>query len=196
MVFCHQDVRLDLGHGYNQLAAQVATLNARPSAWVVAGNAGGDHGRYLLAHLNEPDGQFRLNGLPLPVRSLDENFLLLRRGRSPFASPDLHGFHLYGTDVCLNVIACGGTAHIIDFLLTHLSGGNAATPEFAAARERLVRYWSRYFLAGIVRPPCTDFYLTSNRLGDYLFRRRRPRAVIQHILKNPLVRHPWRSPPQ
>ena len=195
VVFCHQDVRLDLGHGYERLAAQVEMLNARDPRWAVAGNAGGDQAGRVRMHLNEPTGQWREKILPLKARSLDENFLLLRRDQPPFGSPGLHGFHLYGTDVCLNAIVRGRSAYVIDFLLTHLSGGNYQTPAFDEASERLARHWGKYFLAGLVRTTCTELCLScSGPVRTVLRGRRRLRNLFRSLLGNPLIRNPLCSP--
>ncbi len=194
VVFCHQDVRLDLGHGYDQLVSQAALLDARYPRWVAAGNAGFDGGERMFAHLNEPAGQFRETSLPLKTRTLDENFLLLRRGKAPFCSPGLHGFHLYATDVCLNAIARGGSAHVIDFLLTHLSSGNPASRSFAEARERLVAHWNKFFLVAFVKTPCTEFSLTASRLIRFLLLKRPVRTLFLDFLRNPLIRNPLCTP--
>lgn len=195
VIFCHQDIRLDLGHGYEQLSAQASLLDARYPRWAAAGNAGFNHGDRMYAHLNEPAGAFREANLPLKTRSLDENFLLLRRrGKTPFSSPGLRGFHLYGTDVCLNAIARGGSAHIIDFLLTHLSSGNPNTPSFRAAVTQLVAHWNRYFLVAFVKTPCTEFSLTCNRFIRYLLYKRPVRWIVIDFLRNPMIKNPLCSP--
>ena len=194
IVLCHQDVRLDLGHGCDQLTAQIALLNELHPKWVAAGNAGGGSEDRVLAHLDEPTGRFREQHLPVAARSLDENFLLLRRGTGPFCSASLQGFHLYGTDVCLNAIVRGRTAYIIDFLLTHLSGGNANTPAFNDARARLVEHWNPYFLAGFVKTACTDFCLTRSPTVRRLLGKRPIRERYFSWLGNPLIGNPLCAP--
>ena len=190
IIVCHQDVRLDLGHGYDQFAAQVALLDAQHPRWVAAGNAGGGEDGRLLLHLDDPTGRWREENLPVNARSLDENFLLLRRRCAPFCSPGLSGFHLYGTDVCLHAIVRGGTAHVIDFLLSHGSKGNQQTAAFTEAQDRLVRYWEKRFLAGIVRTTCTEFLLSCTRSFHRLMGKRRARDFFSVRLGNPLIRNP------
>lgn len=190
VIFCHQDVRLDLGHGYDQFTAQVALLDARHPSWVAAGNSGGGEDGRLRLHLDDPAGRWREDLLPASVRSLDENFLLLRRAHAPFCSPGLSGFHLYGTDVCLHAIVRGGSAHVIDFLLSHGSKGNAYSPAFAEARDRLVQHWEKRFLAGIVRTTCTEFLLSCSRSFHALMSKRRARDFFSVRLGNPLIRNP------
>ncbi len=194
LVLCHQDVRLDLSHGYDQLAAQVALLNDRHPDWAVAGNAGGGCEDRVLAHLDEPTGRYREANLPAAARSLDENFLLLRRSGGALCSEGLRGFHLYGTDVCLHAIARGRTAFVIDFLLTHLSAGNADSPAFRDARARLIAHWNRYFLAGFVKTACTDFCLARNAFVRGLLGKRPIRALYFSWLGNPLIEHPLCPP--
>ena len=194
IVLCHQDVRLDLGHGYDQLTAQIALLDRRHPQWAAAGNAGGGSEDRVLAHLDEPTGRFREANLPAAARSLDENFLLLKRGTGPFCSAGLHGFHLYGTDVCLNAIARGRTAHVIDFLLTHLSAGNANTPAFNDARTRLVERWNRHFLAGFVKTACTELCLTRSTLVRRLLGKGPIRELYFAWMGNPLIGNPLCPP--
>ena len=191
VIFCHQDVRLDLGHGYDQFATQVALLNSQHPRWVAAGNAGGGEDGRLLLHLDDPTGQWRERTLPVNARSLDENFLLLRRACAPFCSPGLSGFHLYGTDVCLNAIVRGGSAHVIDFLLSHGSKGNQQTIAFVEAQNRLVQHWQKHFLAGIVRTTCTEFLLSCSRFFHALMGKRRARDFFSLQMGNPLIRNPW-----
>ena len=151
VLFCHQDVRFDRGDGHAQLAAKVADLTARFPAWAVAGNAGVDAAGEHVVRITDPHGTFAAGGLPRAVVSLDENFLIVRTAVGVACSPDLSGFHLYGTDLCLNAAIRGRTAHVIDFHLTHLSGGDPTSDAFAEAERRFTARWNPKLAAGLVR---------------------------------------------
>ena len=123
VILVHQDVRCDQGYGAADLLERLDALTRVDSNWAVAGNAGGSNKHELFRHLTDPNGSHRANGLPIEVVTLDENFLILRTARRPHCSKDLSGFHLYGSDVCLNAAREGSTTYVIDFLITHLSAG-------------------------------------------------------------------------
>ena len=124
------------------LLAALRKLDASDPHWVVAGTAGvkrtGQHVRQLF----DPSGGPTDDPLPVPVVTLDENFLVFNGRAHPRCSPRLHGFHLYGTDVCLYALSSGGSAYVIDFPVTHLSSGHRDA-DFLQARARLTEVWSR-----------------------------------------------------
>ena len=122
-VLCHQDVRVDPGNGMDDLTAQLALLSGKDPRWAVAGNAGGSHQLRMVRRITDPHGGSTPDLLPARVQTLDEKFLVLRTGTGVGCSPGLHGFHLYGTDACMNARVLGFSAYVIDFHVHHLSGG-------------------------------------------------------------------------
>ncbi len=161
LIVCHQDIRLDQGHGYERLTQLLAELTALDNKWAAAGNAGG-RVHEATSHLVDPHGAHNTAPLPHEVYTLDENLLILRMSRKPAASPGLSGFHLYGADVCLNSMRQGYTSYIIDFRLTHLSGGSPESDAFAQAKQKFEAYWSRRFWLCLLKTTCTE--LTLSRL--------------------------------
>ena len=147
VLLVHQDVRCDLCDTADALQRRLAELTALDPTWAIAGNAGADPKHMLFLHLDDPNGRWRTHsGLPVSVVSLDENFLVLRTERLPRCSPNLSGFHLYGSDACLNARRDGSRAYVIQFLVTHLSGGNHAG--LLPSRLAFAAEWSRH----VIRP--------------------------------------------
>jgi hypothetical protein len=178
VILCHQDVRLDQGDGHAELVGLLADLSDRDPRWAVAGNAGGTTSLELVRHLADPHGAYWASNLPRPVVSLDENFLVLRVARRPRCSPDLSGFHLYGTDVCLNALADGSTAYVMGFHLTHLSPGSLEGYE--QALSAFVAAWSRRSTFRYVRTTNSLLFLSRYRLLRRVFGDRRVIWRIEH----------------
>lgn len=141
LILCHQDVRL-IADG---LAALRARLAALPADWAVAGNAGvtaqGKGGGQYVIRISDPHGEDQRRGdLPARVVSLDENFLVLRREAGLLPSAALRGFHLYGTDLCLQARLAGRSAWVVDFHLRHLSPGRVDAG-FMAEQKAFEHHW-------------------------------------------------------
>jgi hypothetical protein len=60
---------------------------------------------------------------PSQVKSLDENFILVKNSANLGVSHDLSGFHLYGTDICQMARFAGLTCWVVDFNLLHNGEG-------------------------------------------------------------------------
>jgi hypothetical protein len=158
-ILCHQDLRLDQGHGIDDLVRVIHDLEERDGRWAVAGNAGGSRSLRVVRSLTDPHGGASADSFPAPVHSLDENFLLIRTGTEIHCSPGLLGFHLYGTDICLNALVGGCQPYVIDFRVRHLSRGTR-DEEYATARDRFVAHWSPRFTACYVRTTIDVLFLS------------------------------------
>src|SRR5687767_10543144 len=55
-ILCHQDLRLDQGHGIDELLGAVRELEERDDRWAVAGNAGGLRDLRVVRSLTDPHG--------------------------------------------------------------------------------------------------------------------------------------------
>jgi hypothetical protein len=162
-ILCHQDLRLDRGHGIDELLSAIAELDERDDRWAVAGNAGGSRSLRVIRSVTDPHGGGSGDSLPARVHSLDENFLVIRTGTGVGCSRELSGFHMYGTDLCLNALEQGRHAYVIDFSVRHLSSGTKDAA-YASARDALVARWSPRFLARYVRTTVDVLFLSRSRL--------------------------------
>jgi hypothetical protein len=148
VIFCHEDVEL-VDRGYDDLLAAVEALEAADPEWLVAGIAGSpwrplNHSVTAQAlHISDVFGtDRRLGQVPDRVESLDESFLLMRRLKPVMSSYDLHGFHYYGADLCLQAEFLGGKSYAIDFHLLHKA---RADETFAQIRNAFRQKYRRYF---------------------------------------------------
>lgn len=182
IILCHQDVEL-LVDGRARLDAVLAELTAKDAQWGLCGNAGAKTDGSLALRITDPNTGPISQGGPFPVRviSLDENFIVVRREANLALSHDLSGFHLYGTDLCLNADSLGLHAYVIDFHLLHKSGGN---PDESFERLRL-RMRDKY--RRVLRPrwqhmtTYRSFYLSPSPIGAFLARGQR--AITRRLIR-------------
>jgi hypothetical protein len=150
VIFCHEDVEL-VDRGYDDLLASIQALEMADPDWLVAGVAGSpwrplNHTVTAQAlHISDVFGtDRRLGQVPARVESLDESFILMRRLKPVMNSYDLHGYHYYGADLCLQAEFLGGKSYAIDFHLLH-KGKARADETFAQIRTAFRQKYRRYF---------------------------------------------------
>ena len=145
IIFCHQDLLVDKGDDFDRLVDLLEELDKYDPNWAISGNAGvsGNHG--MVAKITDPNNITKWLGyLPQAVHSLDENFLIIKTATNVASSEELYGFHFYGTDLCLSALLNRHTCYVIDFHLTHLSGGNMGA-DFWEVQSRFYQRWCREF---------------------------------------------------
>jgi hypothetical protein len=186
IIFCHQDVLLNQGHGFCQLVKLLEELNKLDGNWAVLGNAGYNNNYEYVLKITDPNCTPIWTGdFPQRVHSLDENFLVIKSSANIACSPELRGFHFYATDLCLNAIVKGYSCYVIDFHLTHLSKGNL-NQAFWDVQAMFQRRWNREFDFCYVKTPMrTIFFLSKYRAIRYIFARGR---VTQWCLSNRSIR--------
>jgi hypothetical protein len=190
IVFCHQDILLDQGHGLEQLLQVLNELEHRDPEWAIAGNAGLNTHYELVAKINDPSTPNWIGSLPQQVYSLDENFFVIKASVKIDCSSDLKGFHFYATDLCLNAILQGHSCYVIDFHLTHLSAGNLNLV-FDQAKETFYRKWCHKFNFCYIQTTCTQVMILSRyKLLRYLGSRDR----IKNLFLNHSYLHPFILP--
>lgn len=169
VILCHQDIRLD-SEGRATLERRLGELEDIDPSWALAGNAGGMAPGRLAIRISDPHGSDRRVGaLPARVMSLDENFIVLKKGSGLRFSRDLDGFHLYGADICMVADVLGWSAWVIDFHLAHLSPGRK-DHTFVAATTRFRKKWSRALRPRWMQTPCALLRLSGSRAGSALGR--------------------------
>jgi hypothetical protein len=160
IIYCHQDVYFPEGSG-REIEKHIATL----SKDTVLGFAG------LSGRLNSDDvenvgivysgrlGLLDFRGRRTDAISLDELAIVLNRDCKYKIDPKL-GWHLWGTDLCLQAALDGCQARIERVLLTHRSShdyiGNGGLPaEFEESKRVLI---SRYPQLNVFYSLCTSWH--------------------------------------
>ena len=177
VILCHQDIRL-LADDIETLCVRLAALDALHTDWAPAGNAGAMADGSLVLCISDPHGEDQRRGnLPAEVVSLDENFIIIRRDALVSISAGLSGFHLYGTDLCLQARCAGRSAWVIDFHLRHLSAGKVDA-SFHQAQQRLEAHYDKVLSPPWqIRTTCTKLILGGGGLRHWLARRRLARRL-------------------
>ncbi|MHA4893632.1 hypothetical protein ACXZ1K_02680 [Pedobacter sp. PWIIR3] len=167
VILCHQDLLINKDRR-SDLDQHLKNLDDIDPNWAVCGNAGAAGPNYIVYHISYPNDVFKHKGtFPLKVSSLDENFILVKNSSRLALSNNLSGFHLYGTDLCLNAELRGFTSYAISFNLTHKSYGNR-DESFYTIREKLINKYNHFFRNRWIQSPSTVFHLSGSYFGRLL----------------------------
>ncbi len=157
VIICHQDILIEHDDRI-VLENRISEIDQIDPVWGVLGNAGASDLYAVSMVITENGKLFKRGRLPSTVSSLDENFLLLNADANLAVSSDLHGFHLYGTDVCLVAECLGRKCYTIDFNLTHKSSGRM-NASFYEISGKLQKKYKRFFRGRYIKTTITSFYL-------------------------------------
>lgn len=161
IIICHQDILLEYDR-IEQLESCISQLNDLDPNWGLLGNAGGIKRGKSAIRITDPSGPNRRTAkLPAKVQSLDENFILIRKDANLGASRDLHGFHLYGLDLCLQAMMRGYSAYVVDFHLRHLSPGNFGA-DYYACKNSVIKKYQKIFPWNYYQTPGSPIFLSGN----------------------------------
>lgn len=134
IVLLHQDVYLPQGWD-GQFLQQLQAAQQRHPSLAVAGVYGvcsdGRHAGHVLDRDRWLGGPF---AQAEPVRSLDELLLAVRAESGLRPDPAL-GWHLYGTDLCLQAADRGNPAVVVDAPCEHRSTLPRSLPQTASPRD-------------------------------------------------------------
>ncbi len=146
VVFAHQDVYLPAGWE-ERLFKSIALIERYDQDWAVLGVYGvTDQGKHI-GHVWSSGLQSMVGesfNEPVPVVSVDEVLIVIRRASGLLFDSSLPGFHLYGTDIVQAAISLGKKAYVVHAPLVHNSRPILYLGEdYFAAYKYLVRKWSR-----------------------------------------------------
>ena len=187
IIIVHQDVRLI--DDRLQLEKCLNELEVTDANWGICGNAGFDGYEQAYFHISHTGLVQHGKDLPHTVRSLDENFLIINGNTNITISPNLKGYHLYGTDLCIIANFLGYNCYVIEFMLLHLSGGNIAAlkkyePEFVEA-------YGKKMEIGFIQTTCTKLYLSNSAKKNKFFNRPFIFSIIIYFIRKPVIWKRW-----
>lgn len=171
IILCHQDILLNYDN-LEVLEKRIEEMNKLDESWAVLGNAGAVGIKHIVLRITEPNGVLHKAGNPpKKVLSLDENFLIVKKKSNLGVSVDLNGFHLYGTDICLQSIARGFSAYVINFNLLHKSKGNADEKFFQLKKDFIAKYLDAW-KGRYIQTTITKFYISGSPFLNLFFNSR------------------------
>lgn len=155
VVFAHQDIFLPKDFSEN-FENSVKLLSAIDPNWGVAGVFGIAHNGTQIGYAYS-SGLKRYVGQPFnspkQIRTIDEMLIILRRSAQLQFDEDLPGFHLYGTDICLESETRGMKNYVLPCFVLHNSTGIKFLPlSFWKAYYYLRKKWRNHLP---IATPCT-----------------------------------------
>lgn len=166
IILSHQDIEANYDN-IIQLEQRISEIERLDPRWAVLGNAGSADIKRLYKRISHPHDTWNTGPFPQKVKSLDENFILLKKEANLFLSPDLTGFHFYGTDICLVAEQKRFTCYVIDFHLLHKSTGTMNESYFKA-RQAFINKYSESLDSRYIRTTCTIMFISKNPVLNFL----------------------------
>lgn len=181
IIYCHQDVlAIDT---ISVLDDKIYELEKLDHHWAIAGNAGASTIRsYYKYFVNNDDEKEVVGEFPAKVTSLDENFLVIKRDAGLSTSGDLHGYHFYGTDLCINADILGYNCYVIKYLVKHKSWGNK-DEAFWASRDLFISKYTRALRSRMIQTTCARLGIAGNSLMSHLFNRSTVMFIVKVFVK-------------
>ena len=171
IIICHQDILLKFDN-IDILNKRIEEMDKLDPSWAILANAGYKNFNDVALRISDPHGSNR-NFTPFPakVKSVDENFIVIKKSANLTVSNDINGFHLYGTDLCLFASMIGYSSYVIDFHLYHKSAGTCGT-NFYEVKKQLIKSYEKKLKLKILRTPCTMLTLTSSNILNNLLNKK------------------------
>jgi len=188
IVFCHQDVIFPQGW-IERLFEQISIVEKTHKNWGVLGTFGVTRNGMFTGHIVDYCGHFHCLPLPAEVQSLDEHCLIIRKDSNLSFDEKLGGFHLYGTDICLEAMARGLINFAIDACVHHLSPGGKVDDNFTEIMNRLYLKWQdKNPPLSVVETTCKMCRLQGGLKGLIAYRiarfkRKRRRKKIKQLIE-------------
>lgn len=165
LIIVHQDVRCIDKRLH--LEKCLDGLEQKDNKWAICGNAGAIGYHQFVHYINNAGRIITNTNLPAKVSSLDENLLIINKATSITISPDLSGFHLYGTDLCIIADFLGYNCYVIPFMVKHLSLGNLK--ELNKNVDRFIDQYAKKIRSRYVETTCTKFYLSNSVFKNKIY---------------------------
>ena len=146
VVFVHQDLFLP-DNWLSELGASLDFLAKSDPAWGVLGCWGhtqqGSGAGFVYTNGQGLDGQSFEH--PVPVQTLDEIVLILRKSSNIRFDERLPDFHFYGTDICMAAASAGKKCYAISAFCIHNTRWYHGYPEdFYRCYRHVKNAWSKF----------------------------------------------------
>lgn len=191
IVFCHQDILLP-ENWLVQLEEALDYLQTEDPHWGVLGSCGATQDGRGWGHvyssgrdvIGEPFER------PVPVQTLDEIVLVLRRSTGLRFDDALPHFHFYGADICLRAAARGMNSYAVSTFCIHNAQQTFVLPgEFYEACRHLKRTWREYLpiQTTCVRITRCNVAVYSRRLREFYLKYIQHRELGGARVEDPLL---------
>jgi len=152
IVFAHQDVYFP-GEWLADLDRSLKILEKSDPDWGVLGCAGAKHPRQWAGYLYSVG--LGVIGAPferpIPIQTLDEFILILRKSSGLRFDPQLPHFHFYGTDICMTARERKKGCYAISAFTVHNTSYGPLAPEFYKCYWYVRNKWSKFLP---IKTPC------------------------------------------
>lgn len=169
IILCHQDIIL---HDNNKtdLLNIIEKIENKDPKWAILANAGGINLKWIATHITEgATGTVRIEkDAPLQVKTVDENFIVVKKEANLALSNNISGFHFYGTDICLIADVLGYTCYTIPFNIIHKSNGKT-DKSFFEIKNKLKAKYKKAFRGRFITTTFSRMYLGGSPLAFYLY---------------------------
>jgi hypothetical protein len=176
VVFAHQDVFLP-DNWLLELGASLDFLAKSDPGWGVLGcwghaQQGQGHG-YVYTNGHGVDGHPFEH--PIPVQTLDEIVLIIRKSSNLRFDETLPDFHFYGTDICMSAASEGMACYAISALCIHNARWyNGYPEEFYRCYRHVKNAWKKFL-------PIQTSCIRISRFDKDYYRRRLRQAYRQLV---------------
>ncbi len=158
IMFIHQDVSFS-SDWLSGVLDQISHVEKTSKQWGVMGLMGVRAKGGFSGHIIDLHGHLYNPPLPCEVASLDEVCLIIRKDSGLRFDESLGGFHLYGTDLCLQANVKGLTNFAIDACLHHHGQGNKDLAFWNTAERLCAKWRSRHCPVSAIETTCGVFRL-------------------------------------
>ncbi len=174
IIFVHQDVFLPR-RWLSQLETALGQLEEADPRWGVLGCFGTtETGQYVGYVYTTGQGVVgKAFKVPVPVQTLDEIVLVIRKSSGLRFDERLRGFHFYGTDICMAAARRGHRCYAIPAFCIHNTHQQLILPEeFYECYRQVKHIWRDYLPieTSCVRVSESDLPMRIRRLKEFYMR--------------------------
>ncbi len=176
LIFAHQDMIFP-EFWLSQLQRALDQLDRSDPGWGVLGCYGKTQEGVGRGYLYSPGRGIigQPSEFPMPIQTLDEIVLILRKSSGLRFDDALPHFHLYGADICLRAAGLGMKSYAISAFCVHNAHQYVVLPkEFYECCRHIKRVWKRAL-------PIQTTCLCLTRFNFPMYGRRLREVHLQHI---------------